>query len=97
MNIAFTRRLCSIFGAAMNCWEYMKCGREKGGTRASELGVCPAYPDGGNRCAFVAGTLCGDRVTGSFAEKISNCMECPYFYSAHYDAQVQLPDGKSSS
>ena len=24
-----------------NCWEFKKCGREPGGARADELGVCP--------------------------------------------------------
>ena len=41
----------------MNCWEYMKCGREKGGEKADELGVCPAYPDHGQHCACIAGTF----------------------------------------
>ncbi len=43
----------------MNCWEFRKCGREEGGAKASELGVCPAYPDNGQDYARVAGTLCG--------------------------------------
>lgn len=25
-----------------NCWEYFKCGREPGGSKVDELGVCPA-------------------------------------------------------
>lgn len=28
-----------------NCWEYMGCGREEGGSRALELGICPAASD----------------------------------------------------
>jgi len=39
----------------MNCWEFMKCGREKGGAKATDLGICPAYPDHGRHCARVAG------------------------------------------
>jgi hypothetical protein len=31
----------------VNCWEFKKCGMEKGGAKATELGVCPAYPDHG--------------------------------------------------
>jgi len=27
----------------MNCWEFKKCGREKGGAKAKELGLWPAY------------------------------------------------------
>ena len=25
-----------------NCWEFHNCGREEGGARATEMGVCPA-------------------------------------------------------
>jgi hypothetical protein len=35
----------------LNCWEFIKCGREVGGAKAQELGVCPAYPDHGRHCA----------------------------------------------
>ena len=69
----------------LNCWEYKKCGREAGGAKAHELGVCPAYPDHGRDCANIAGTLCGGRLQGSFARKIGNCMRCEFFNSTHYD------------
>ena len=26
----------------INCWEFKKCGRQPGGAKAAELGVCPA-------------------------------------------------------
>ena len=69
----------------MNCWEFKKCGREAGGARAKELGVCPAYPDHGQHCARVAGTLCGGEVQGSFAQKLTNCMSCEFYLSSDYD------------
>ena len=25
-----------------NCWEFKKCGREQGGIKSAEFGVCPA-------------------------------------------------------
>lgn len=31
----------------VNCWEFLKCGREPGGIHAAEKGVCPAAMDGG--------------------------------------------------
>jgi len=68
----------------MNCWEFKKCGREKNGARAAELGVCPAYPDHGKSCARTAGTLCGGIVQGSFASKLANCMKCDFYKSEHY-------------
>ncbi|HYA13499.1 MAG TPA: methyl-accepting chemotaxis protein [Syntrophales bacterium] len=69
----------------INCWEFKKCGREAGGVKAKDLGVCPAYPNHGKHCAQVAGTLCGGLVQGSFATKISNCMQCDYYKSRYYD------------
>lgn len=63
----------------MKCWEFKKCGREEGGAKAEELGVCPAWPDGGEECWSVAGTLCGGKVQGTYAEKLGNCMECEYY------------------
>jgi HD-GYP domain-containing protein (c-di-GMP phosphodiesterase class II) len=69
----------------MNCWEFMKCGRELGGTKAKEFGVCPAYPDHGRHCARVVGTLCNGEVQGSFARKFGNCRKCPFYRSKHYD------------
>jgi methyl-accepting chemotaxis protein len=70
---------------ALNCWEFKKCGREAGGARAEELGVCPAYPDHGHDCASLAGTLCGGKVQGNLASKIGNCANCEFFRSPHYE------------
>jgi hypothetical protein len=69
----------------MNCWEFKKCGREAGGVKAEQHGVCPAYPHHGKRCAQVVGTLCGGKVQGIFAMKLLNCIECDFFQSPHYD------------
>ncbi len=69
----------------MNCWEFKKCGREAGGAKAGKLGVCPAYPDQGKHCARVAGTMCGDKVQGSFAMKLPTCMQCDFYKSPSYD------------
>lgn len=69
----------------MNCWEFKKCGREKGGAKEKELGTCAAYPDSGTQCARVAGTLCGGVVQGTFAMKLANCMNCEFYKSNHYD------------
>lgn len=72
-----------------NCWEAMACGREPGGPRAHELGVCPAARpgphDGANRglfsgrmCWQVAGTMCEGRIDGSFAKKMMRCLSCRF-------------------
>lgn len=74
----------------LNCWEFKRCGREPNGARAKELGVCPAATEtrtdgmncgknGGRTCWAMAGTLCGGKVQGSFAEKLANCMSCDFY------------------
>lgn len=73
-----------------NCWEAKNCGREVGGAKVAELGVCPAATEsklsgvnngknGGRSCWALAGTLCGGIVQGSFASKLSNCMVCEFY------------------
>lgn len=73
----------------MNCWEYMKCGREVGGAHAREMGVCPAYPDDGRRCARVAGTFCGGEVQGTFAQKLQSCFNCSFYLSPHHQKLIR--------
>ena len=69
----------------MNCWEFKKCGREKGGAKAAEKGVCPAYPDYGKHCVHVAETRCGGKVQGTFEMKLLQCMGCDFYNSEHYN------------
>ncbi len=75
--------------AKTNCWEHKKCGRERGGPKAAELGVCPAASEtrvdgvndgknGGRACWAIAGTLCGGTVQGTFARKLGSCMQCDF-------------------
>ena len=78
------------FNTKLNCWEMKNCGRESGGSKTSELGVCPASIDlshdgknggknAGRFCWKVAGTLCGGKVQGSYADKMMNCSACDFF------------------
>ena len=73
-----------------NCWEVKGCGRNPGGKRAAELGICPATTtttvngvnsglNGGRSCWAIAGTLCGGKVQGIAALKMENCMKCDFF------------------
>jgi hypothetical protein len=73
-----------------NCWEHKNCGRQPGGAKAEDLGVCAAasaetYNDvhdgknAGRACWVVAGTLCGGKVQGTFAMKMANCIECDFY------------------
>jgi len=70
-----------------NCWDIEKCGREVGGPKVHEFGVCPAATDvtadglnggknGGRICWAITGTFCGGEIQGIFAEKITSCMAC---------------------
>lgn len=73
-----------------NCWEVKECGRETGGKKAGDLGVCPATTNkklsgvhggknAGRACWVVAGTMCGGTVQGTFAQKYENCTNCDFF------------------
>lgn len=71
----------------MKCWEFKKCGREKGGNNEKTLGICPSYPDYGDCCAPVAGTLCQGKIQGTFAQKLESCAQCNFFNSAEYNRE----------
>lgn len=62
---------------SQNCWEYLKCGKEK---------ECPAYPDFGKTCFSVQGTLCqGKKQEGKYLEKVKQCRESCEFYKAMFE------------
>ena len=73
-----------------NCWEYKRCGREPGGAKAAELGICPAAVrtevdgihggrNGGRSCWVIAGTFCDGRVQGTYASKLVDCIGCDFY------------------
>ncbi len=74
----------------LNCWEFIKCGREPKGKKTKELGVCPAALDerlngfhegknAGRVCWAIAGTFCEGKVHGIFAGKNNDCTVCDFF------------------
>ena len=72
--------------AHVTCWEMKNCPPERRDT-------CPAYPDRGNQCWIVTGTLCGGKEQGSYREKMANCRKCDVYKAAHGqdgDTQPQL-------
>ncbi len=85
-----------------NCWEFKKCGREPGGAKANDLGVCAAAIEtstegvnggkhGGRICWAVTGTLCGGKVQGTFARKIANCLlDCAFFKAVMQEEKKSL-------
>ena len=63
----------------VKCWEFKKCERQPGGSKVRELGVCPAATtDNGRFCWYVAGTLCGGELQGTFAHKEESCLLCDF-------------------
>ncbi len=76
--------------AKINCWQFKRCGREPGGSKVSELGLCPAASEvdrdgvncgmnGGRYCWRVAGTFCKGVTQGSYAKKVLDCVKCDFF------------------
>jgi len=74
-----------------NCWEFMKCGREPGGVKVSELDVCLAATDifadglnggnnGGRICWAIAGSYSNfPKMACTYASDRFSCMNCPFF------------------
>jgi len=85
----------------LNCWEFKKCGRQPGGPREVELGVCPAATqeglDGvhggtnaGRACWVVAGTYCNGEIQGTYANKSTNCRRCDFYLEVlHQEGELQ--------
>ena len=72
-----------------NCWEYKNCGREPGGDRVEELGICSAATEkrldgvhggknAGRSCWVVAGTF-SDKTNCYFTSEYKSCEECDFY------------------
>lgn len=70
----------------------MKCGREPGGEKVAELGICRTAAgeffngmnggkNGGRICFSVAGTFSNDVVQCTCLEKLASCKDCNFFKS----------------
>jgi hypothetical protein len=84
-----------------NCWEFKQCGREPGGKKAEELGVCPASTDGrldsvhggknaGRACWVLAGTLCGGKPQGTYANKYKSCQLCDFYHKVKDEEKMDF-------
>ncbi|RJR17622.1 MAG: PilZ domain-containing protein [Nitrospiraceae bacterium] len=85
-------------GDRQNCWEFNKCGREPGGSRAGETGVCPATTaiscsglyngiNGGRICWAIAGTFAAGRISGAYAREFS-CLNCDFLRKVCKDENI---------
>ncbi|MBS1113079.1 MAG: hypothetical protein H6Q92_842 [Nitrospirae bacterium] len=74
----------------LNCWEFKKCGRQFGGEKVSELGLCPVVIEislegthdgesGGRACWVLEGTICKGYIHGNFIEKQRECEKCDFY------------------
>ncbi len=90
-----------------NCWEYKNCGRQPGGRRAQELGICPVTTskelsgvhngqNAGRACWVVAGSLCGGKVQGAYAQKLLNCWKCDFMNAVKKEEDAE-PVGFSAT
>lgn len=59
----------------IQCWEFMKCGREKDSSCSAVI------QQAGRRCWQVAGTLCGGKAQCDYARKLTSCYECGFLQS----------------
>jgi diguanylate cyclase (GGDEF)-like protein len=59
----------------MKCWEVKNC-------KSTE---CPSYKSENLRCWQVAGTFCGGKVQGVFAQKYGDCRTCSVYQHAFSD------------
>lgn len=79
----------------------MKCGREPGGEKVQELGICPAttfdltdgYLDGingGKACAYIFGDFCSESHTGTSRDKKKACAACDFYNEMKYRHRVDF-------
>ena len=79
-----------LIAMKMNCWEAKQCGREPGGVKVGEFGICPAVTEkrldgvhagknGGRACWVITGTYCQGDIQGAFAKKFASCMNCDFY------------------
>ncbi len=77
----------------MRCWEIKRCGREVGGARVDEYGVCPVSRMMSDHngdveeadvvlCWRETNTLCGVVYGGAGAVKMMHCSDCEYYKQA---------------
>lgn len=89
----------------LNCWEYMSCGRQPGGNKADELGICPVTVDaranrindginGGRACWAITGTLCGGEKQGNYTQKLRSCLQCNFFSEVRKQQGAQFVNSR---
>jgi hypothetical protein len=80
----------------INCWEFMKCGKETTCIAATEIRLDKVHrgKNAGRACWIVAGSLCVGKATGVFVEKIKNCLDCSFYIKVKVEEEANFQHGK---
>ena len=89
----------------LNCWEAKQCGRQPGGVKIEEFGICPAAiidsvdginngVNGGRACWTITGTLCGNKIQGNFIDKLHECLKCDFYFKVRNEEGVGYMSSK---
>ncbi len=116
MKRAGTLRRTPAGTSRPNCWEFKGCGRQPAGIFEHDLGTCPAAVEqrldgihggmnAGRACWVLAGTMCGGKIQGTFAQKFRDCRRCDFYKKVREEeheffqpaAELLLKLGKYSS
>ena len=88
-----------------NCWEFKNCGRQRGGPRVHDLGMCPASTEirlnrknhgksGGRSCWVIAGSFCKGKIQCIVASEIAICLVCDFYTQVAWEEGPNLLTAK---
>jgi hypothetical protein len=83
----------------------MKCGRQPGGEKVEEHGVCPASLEsrtnglnsgkmGGRSCWAITGTFCHGKIQKGFASKMPDCIHCEFYRIVVHEEGLDFQSAK---
>ena len=85
----------------LNCWEVKKCGRQPGGEKCNDLGICPAATNydahglndginGGRACWAIENAICMENCHMTFPQKLGNCLSCDFYEMVRSEERVNF-------
>jgi len=82
----------------LNCWEYKKCGREKGGLMVDILGECPATSTmkyDGHNDGIAAGRACwmvnsGGQSFKTGVPRTNCCLNCEFYKRVVFEEEENI-------
>ncbi len=94
----------------LNCWDYVRCGRQPDGENAERFGVCPAAIEkrwdgvhhgtkGGRVCWQIPETRCQEFLKEMFPEtfavKYQDCRMCSFYDHVRFEESSSFFDSDS--